>query len=413
MFGSTILDIVIGMVFVFLLLSLVCSAVNELIEAVLKNRAKDLERGIAEFVGDPATAPQFLSALYNHGLINSLFKGSYPPASKADLPSYIPASAFALAVMDLARNPPAPGFTLPPNLRAAITILERQAGGDAAKLQAGLEEWFNHRMDRIAGWYKRRVQWILVALGLIVAVALNADTVRIAQSLSNDASVRQGLVASIQAHGIPAPATAADPAPASASPSAADPQTAATANPAASPKPVSAFPTAVNTASPSASIDAALKQLNSLGLQIGWQDSDVKAADEALAAGWGPSAKFLGMEAKTHLLGWLLTAIAISMGAPFWFDLLNRFIAVRSTLKPQTADGAAQAIAPPQPIAVTLAAGPPPAPLGPPLGNAAPPQPPPVLAGNLAPPQPPELAGQALDAAPPPDADPAAGEPKG
>jgi hypothetical protein len=34
------------------------------------------------------------------------------------------------------------------------------------------------------------------------------------------------------------------------------------------------------------------------------------------------------------LLGWLLTAGAISLGAPFWFDLLNKFMVIRSTVKP-------------------------------------------------------------------------------
>ena len=34
------------------------------------------------------------------------------------------------------------------------------------------------------------------------------------------------------------------------------------------------------------------------------------------------------------LLGWLLAALAISLGAPFWFNVLNRVLAVRSTLKP-------------------------------------------------------------------------------
>jgi hypothetical protein len=34
------------------------------------------------------------------------------------------------------------------------------------------------------------------------------------------------------------------------------------------------------------------------------------------------------------LLGWAITAFAISLGAPFWFDLLNKFMVIRSTVKP-------------------------------------------------------------------------------
>jgi hypothetical protein len=35
-----------------------------------------------------------------------------------------------------------------------------------------------------------------------------------------------------------------------------------------------------------------------------------------------------------HLAGWLLTALAVSLGAPFWFDTLNKIMVVRSTVKP-------------------------------------------------------------------------------
>jgi len=38
--------------------------------------------------------------------------------------------------------------------------------------------------------------------------------------------------------------------------------------------------------------------------------------------------------ALTILAGWVMTALAISFGAPFWFDLLNKFMVVRSTVKP-------------------------------------------------------------------------------
>jgi hypothetical protein len=34
-------------------------------------------------------------------------------------------------------------------------------------------------------------------------------------------------------------------------------------------------------------------------------------------------------------LGWIITSIALSLGAPFWFDTLNKFMVVRSTVKPQ------------------------------------------------------------------------------
>ena len=50
MFNSTILDVAIGMIFVYLLLSLICSAAHEMIEYWLKKRASDLERGVRELL---------------------------------------------------------------------------------------------------------------------------------------------------------------------------------------------------------------------------------------------------------------------------------------------------------------------------------------------------------------------------
>jgi hypothetical protein len=33
------------------------------------------------------------------------------------------------------------------------------------------------------------------------------------------------------------------------------------------------------------------------------------------------------------MLGWILTILAVSLGAPFWFDMLNRVVAIRSAGK--------------------------------------------------------------------------------
>jgi len=35
------------------------------------------------------------------------------------------------------------------------------------------------------------------------------------------------------------------------------------------------------------------------------------------------------------VVGIVFTALAVSQGAPFWFDVLNKFMVVRSTIKPR------------------------------------------------------------------------------
>jgi hypothetical protein len=299
MFGSDILDIVIGMIFVFLMLSLVCSGANEFIEALLKNRAKYLERGIGELLGDPKNTTGFIKVLYNHGLVNSLFKGRYEDNNQTDLPSYIPARNFALAVMDLARNPPA-GMKLPGNLETALRTFQDAAAGDAAKYQASLENWFDSSMDRVSGWYKRRSQGIIFVLGLGVAVAVNADTLYIGQALSNDASLRKGLVAAAQARAA---------------------------------KVLTTTDTSPSAQQAEQKIREDLGSFKNLGLPLGWPAKP----DDPKPPAWVPdAAKRLNPQ---HWLGWLITAIAISLGAPFWFDMLNKFIVIRSTVKPHEKSG--------------------------------------------------------------------------
>jgi len=58
-------------------------------------------------------------------------------------------------------------------------------------------------------------------------------------------------------------------------------------------------------------------QTDELGIPLGWADG---TKQETL---------------PNILLGWLLTALAVSLGAPFWFDILNKIMVVRSTVKPR------------------------------------------------------------------------------
>jgi hypothetical protein len=300
MFNSSVIDVAIGLVFVFLLLSLICSAANEILESFLKRRASNLERGIRELVGKDDS--NFIEKLYNHGLINSLYRGKYKPSrrwmlwKKADLPSYIPARNFALALLDMRHS----AVELPENIKSALAACERNAGNDAAKLQRNIEDWFNSSMDRVSGWYKRYSQRIVLVMALIIAVLVNADCLQIAKRLSTNAILRQSVGA------------LAD----------------------------SATTKADASMSPVDRVKIDLKTLDDIGLPLGWTHPQGQAP-----------IKF-GDAVSEHWLGWLLTALAVSLGAPFWFDVLNKIIVIRSTVKPAEKSGpeASKDSAPPPPI---------------------------------------------------------------
>ena len=79
MFGSQVLEVAIGLVLLYLLLSLLCSSIREGLEAWQKTRASDLERGIRELLQD-REGTGLAKAVYEHPLVYGLYKGEYEPA---------------------------------------------------------------------------------------------------------------------------------------------------------------------------------------------------------------------------------------------------------------------------------------------------------------------------------------------
>ena len=326
MFGSNVLEFALGMVFVYLLLSLLSSALSEAIEAKLKNRASDLERGLRELLKDP-DGTGLVKKIYDHPLVSSLFKDKYnPEKTMGNLPSYIPARNFALALMDIAlpatANVPsgADGATASPGappgansvdaLRAAINTnlssnpevqkalltLADAAGDNINKARENIESWFNSSMDRVSGWYKRRSHWIVLGLGLAIAIGMNADTITIGQHLVTDDTLRKTLAAEAEAF-VKKPGDG-------------------------------------NTANTEEQLKKIKGEIEKLGLPVGWKWKSFKDDPGGVPFMAGATGYENLRWLLTKIIGWLLTAIAISLGAPFWFDMLNKIIIVRSTVKP-------------------------------------------------------------------------------
>src|SRR6266496_2765255 len=88
-----VLDVAIGISFVYLLLSLICTTVNEMVAGVRKTRATFLDKGITRLLGGNE---EIKKLLYKHPLIQSLAE-----SDSAICPSYIPANKFATAMLDI------------------------------------------------------------------------------------------------------------------------------------------------------------------------------------------------------------------------------------------------------------------------------------------------------------------------
>jgi hypothetical protein len=276
MFGSTILDLAVGLIFTFLVISLITSTATEAVSSARGWRANTLLQGIKDLLNDQQFTGLALS-IYNHGLVNPQAKGT--AATEADLsarPSYIDPRQFASALTELAgissTNTVA---VLQAKINAAITdpqlnkmlngVVER-AGGDVDQIKRDIFDWFNQSMDRVAGAYKRKTQFWTLVIALGLTIALNLDSVRIAQALWDQPAVIKGIPPLVLA--------------------------------------------------PGESAVTALKQFQNLGLPFGWDTDAIQYVSN------GPHWIFA-------IAGWIITALATLFGAPFWFDTLQRFVQLR------------------------------------------------------------------------------------
>jgi hypothetical protein len=280
MFGSNVLEVAIGLAFVYLSLSLLCSTINEqVIARFFTLRANTLQDGIKNMLAD-SQGEKLVNDLYDNPLIKGLSQKTV--FGKLRKPSYIPADTFALALMgtDVVQayknNPDTASSPIP----KALELVLKNANNDAAKELANIEKWYNSTMDRVSGWYKRQVQLIIFALGLVITVGLNIDTISFISSLSNNTLLRASIVSAAQG--------------------------------AAATQPSAGF----------AGLQRVFEQIQPVA---GWSTSALPADF------WGWVLKIVGL---------LATTFAVSLGAPFWFDVLNKFISLRSSgSTPQTSAG--------------------------------------------------------------------------
>ncbi len=269
MLGSHVIDVVIGVVSLFLGVSLATSALTEAIASLVKLRHKTLLAGVQALLND-RDMQGLAGQLYQHALINPLCSGKDTLVK----PAYIQSRGFALALTDVLNNgdhtraiADCIADVKDEQIRRTLQTLLAHAQGDLERFQAGLATWFDTSMDRVSGWYKRRTQVISFIVALVVAFLLNADALRATTLLWARPSLAAAVASGMQANN----------------------QQAA----------------------------ALLQKLDAESL-IGWAD-------------WHLDEKQPVLSVALMLLGWTVAAGAALFGAPFWFDVLQRFTNVRGT----------------------------------------------------------------------------------
>jgi len=300
-----VLDVVIGLAFTYLLLSILVSGLQEIVAGALSLRGAKLQKGVVALLADADSTVKsgLFEKVFNHPLISDL--------SKNKLPSYIPSRNFSMALIEALKS----GASSPTALIAqvestvgalpdgkakqSLLALLTQANGDIEKFQARVEVWFDDGMDRVSGIYKRHTQIVVGILGLAVAIILNVDSISLSRTLWTDPAVRGALVKA--------------------------------AEPTATGGELKMTPQQARCA------------LDSLPLPIGWRDTDArqKACKENSTVHEGIDLKSAYALFKQRVmnedgsglwivLGWLITALAVSFGAPFWFAALQQLFKIRN-----------------------------------------------------------------------------------
>jgi hypothetical protein len=362
MFGSPMLDVAIGLIFFYLIISIIVTVLQEFIASFFRLRNKNLLKAVEELIGKVNR-----NDFFKHPLIFPLFKGKVTEKGPEGYgPAYIPSRNFALAILALEetaraqnRMPDGPAFTLARFFTSNATLGDRlnrfdatasalvdnianpavrEAATGALKSAVGelktatdvvdtaakeLENLFDSSMARAAGWYKRQAQWIALLISVLLAAALNADSIYVGQRLWEDEALRNQAVAAAEAFYE-------------------NPGRQEQLTLLCTAKETAAEPDAgEDAAEPGATAGTQQLTLEQWGKVRECTEREIKGAMDQLTGypiGWRGWNGLLpvgqpGQNLFWAVLGIFLTGLAVSLGSSFWFDLLGKFMNVRMTGK--------------------------------------------------------------------------------
>lgn len=285
-----ILDVAIGLVLIYLLLSLVCSAVLEALSHYFNRRGYALERHLVRVMGR-ATLDEFcrlpgFAALKTRGDPSAQdamkqrlagLRGRLPEwLRRSHFPAYIPTETFVSLALDWqALRNRGREWCDDHEFGRVVSLASHDLAGHRDLLERRIGDWFDSAMARMAGPYKARTNLYMVAIALLVVLAANANSFRLGNELYRNPAIQQALVLQAQVvveRGQP----------------------------------------------PAATEDSLRKELSAMPL-LGWSES-------------GPSLGEALMD--WDALGYLLTVFALMMGADFWFNALQKLMRIRTSIKP-------------------------------------------------------------------------------
>jgi hypothetical protein len=321
MINNTAIDVAIGLFFIYALYSLLTTTLTELIASLINQRGQVLKMGIKRMLENdkPRELEKNSNKQTNENPENNATKKTVEllpenlslsfldkPEIKylkaktlgfTRFPSYLKSKTFVNTLLDTLGFDYSKSTDLnsirerldPDNETHSILInLIDRADNNVNQFKILIEEWFHETMDRVSGWYKRYNQVITFFVGALIAYALNINTIEISKILSDDKDTR---IAMVEA--------------------------------------ASDYMASVKVASDSLADKKSFEQLNEDVKTLIQETKNVESIMNIPRPKLGSAENAVSW--SSYIFGCLITTIALSLGSPFWFDLLSKLIKLRSS----------------------------------------------------------------------------------
>lgn len=287
---SQALEVVIGLVFVYYVLGAIVSRITQGINEGFETRGRSLEKHLKKIVGDSYVG-DFVKLPQIQSLRPIRYKTWYSFISSSTEPKMvekIPVSTLVDSYFDfvgLTASKEITGEGLKelissfPDSEAKRAVAKWVGQGvtDLEELRKRTNAYFGGLMDQAAATFKSNSRSFVIALSILLTLLLGTDSIQLAQTLWTNAGVRALAVAQAEM--------------------------------------------AVQQGDENAKIDDLIDQLGLLNIvKIGWWQTELPPM--------GPDFNFnvWGRFAALKALGLGLTAMAVSQGSSFWYDLLKKLV---------------------------------------------------------------------------------------
>ena len=231
-FGNPILGSLLAITFIYAMLSILVSILNEWLSSKLKTRSKMLKSSIQDLLYDPANA-YLSSVFFDHHMIQGLSE-----KERKKTIEYISSDLFADVLIDVIINRNQSTVELKKiekdgkvvfelkktekktnnepqgdhkdtqlmevvksgidamntgTLKDLLTSFHLKSSNDYQSFVNQIKTWYDEYQDRVTGWYRAKQKKTLLAIGFVVAIGLNVDSIHLFTVINKNDALRDQL----------------------------------------------------------------------------------------------------------------------------------------------------------------------------------------------------------------------------